>query len=913
MRFFTVILTAVLLFPVLACSQHTFLPEYERVALRQQWFLQQRSFPFDTIPAEAMLRAVHAELAQRQQRSGKQQQIQYTWQPLGPDAIAGRMTSLAVHPYNPNLWVAGSGGGGVWMTSSRGTTWRQLSTRNFPVYAVGCVAFNPHAMHELYAGTGEPNFASFTFPGAGIMRSVNGGETWQQWGTASLKGAIADLVFHPDDDSLMFAACAGFGDMPGVYRSTDRGATWQSVLEGTSAMDIAIHPTQHHIIYAALSYPLGNALNGIYRSLDTGRTWTRMQAGLPAQHGRVALTVTPAAPDRLYALISTTAGQLDGLYMSADTGASFTAMSFVPSDLLGAQGWYNITLAVSPSTVNDVVIGGVRLYRTTSGGSNWTEIDLHVDQHAVTYLSDDSLLVANDGGIYGVRNFSAYPKNRGLVTTQYYDIGIFDDAKIFGGTQDNGSHLRWQGDWTPTQLGGDVMRAIVHQTIGGVLFAAAPYGLVFKSTTDGQTWFSSTNGIDYSQPSAWKAPLLASEVPGQGSTLLTATTRVYRTADLGISWQDISPDLASVFDPVTALGQARTDANVIVAAAQNGKVFYTRGGGGIWNDISAGLPERTPTAAVVHPTDRRTFVVTFSGYGQPHVWKTSDQGNIWLDVSGNLPDVPVNCFVFDPALPSTKWYIGTDLGVYYTLDGGQNWLPLTTGLGIAPVTDIEISAASGELYIATFGMGIFRTEIAFLPVELVGFTATEQGEEVRIMWETASETNNSHFFVERSIDGTEFENIARVDGAGTSTVLQQYTFLDTDVPDVDMLFYRLAQVDMDGTVSHSNIQVLARTSTVYHSDDGPPALGQVVPAPNPSGASTVIKYRLRRTSGLTMVLYTLTGQEIRRFFTNVHHNSGSFALEWDGTDAAGRSVPAGIYMLRLTVNNSTTTIPIIRQ
>lgn len=910
MRCSAVITCLLVLFPAVLYSQHTFLPEYERVVQRQRWFMQQRAFPADNIPAETMLKAVNTELAKRQKNG--QESIQYTWESLGPDTIAGRISSLAVHPNNPNFWVGGSGGGGVWYSSNRGASWQRFSTRNFPVYAIGCVAYNPHAPNELYAGTGEPNFASFTFPGAGIMRSVNGGQTWSQHGTATLKGSIADLVFHPDDDSLMFAACAGFGDVPGVYRSTNRGATWQRVLEGTSAMDIAIHPTRHNIIYATLSYPLGNSLNGLYRSLDTGRTWTKLSTGLPAAHGRVALTVTPAAPDRLYALISTTDGQLNGLYISSDTGSTFTTSPFVPSNLLGYQGWYNITLAVSPTTVNDMVIGGVKLYRSTSAGSSWTEIELHPDQHALAYLTSDSVLVANDGGVYGVRNFSAYPKNHGLVTTQYYDIGIFDNAKIFGGTQDNGSHIRWQGNWAPTQLGGDVMRAIVHQTIGGMLFAAAPYGLIFKSTTDGLTWFSSTNGIDYSQPSAWKAPLYASEVLGQSSTLFTATTRVYRTTNLGVSWQEISTDLASVFDPITALAQARSDANVIVAAAQNGKVFYTRTGGTVWSDISAGLPERTPTSVNVHPTDRRTFLATFSGYGVPHIWKTIDQGSTWFNVSGNLPDVPINCFTFDPSLPATKWYIGTDFGVYYTLNGGQNWLPLTSGLGIAPVMDIEISVPTGELYIATFGMGVFRTQIAFLPVELVGFQAAEQGSDVLLTWETASELNNSHFFVERSTDGTEFEPIARVAGVGTSSVLQRYSFLDTTVPDIEMLFYRLAQTDMDGTVSYSKVVTLAHTSAVYLPGN-PEGLGQVALAPNPFGATTTVQYRLRRTSKVTMVLYSLTGRELRRFFTDVHHNSGSFTLEWDGTDSKGVSVPVGMYMLRLTVNNLTTTIPVIKQ
>lgn len=908
MRCTALILFLSAFFPLLLHGQHAYLPEHERVVARQQWFLQQRLYPHDSIPVEALQTTFRTEMARRKKQVIASEIQAYSWEQMGPFTTAGRMTSIAVHPTNPNVWIAGSGAAGVWQTTNRGATWEQLPTEDFPTYAVGAVAFNPHDPQEILAGTGEPNFASFTYPGAGMMRSRNGGTTWQPWGTNTLGGAIADIVFHPDDDQLVFAACAGFGYTAGVYRSANRGASWQRVLEGTSAMDIAIHPQLHHIVYAVLSYPLGNSNNGVYRSLDTGRTWTRLTTGLPAQHGRMALAVTPAAPNNLYVLVSQTNGRLDGLYVSTDTGNNFTAAPNMPSDLLGNQGWYNIAVAVSPQTTNDMLLGGVGLYRTTNNGANWISLGVHVDQHAVHYLTSDSAIVGNDGGMYALRGVAAYPKNANLVTTQYYDIGILDTFKLFGGTQDNGSHMRsTAGTWSATELGGDVMRALVHPAVGGLLFAMAPYGLVFKSTTDGQAWFSSTNGINYAEATAWKAPFLISPVSGQSNTLFMGTTRVYRTTDYGASWQAISTDLSSVFDPITALAQATDDAAVVVAAAQNGKVFHTRTGGANWEEISAGLPMRVPTSAAVLPTDKRTFFVAYSGYGVQHVWKTINRGTTWFSVSGDLPDVPVNCFVFDPAEPATKWYIGTDFGVYYTVNGGQNWLPLTTGLGIAPVTDIEISANTGDIYIATFGMGIYRAKLNFLPVELADFRAYPQGSDVVVEWETASELNNSHFIVERSAESAEFDGIARVNGRGTSTTLHRYAFRDTTVPSTaDYLAYRLAQVDADGTLSRSRIVEVSRASSVFA-----PALPAI--APNPFTTETTVSYRLRKTSPVTMVLYSTLGQPVRRFFTNAHHNSGNFTLLWDGKNDEGREVPAGVYLLQLTVRNTTTTSAVLKQ
>lgn len=894
--------------PLFLYGQHAYLPEHERVVARQQWFLHQRMYPHDTIPTEALYTTLRAELARRKkQEQGNTVQI-YSWEQLGPFTVGGRMTSIAVHPSNPNVWLAGSGGGGVWKSTTRGATWEQLPTEDFPTYAIGCVAFNPHNPNEIVAGTGEPNFASFTFPGAGMMRSLNGGHTWQQWGTGTLKGAIADIVFHPDDESVVFAACAGFGHSPGVYRSANSGQTWTRVLEGTAAMDIAIHPQLHHIVYAVLSYPLGNSNNGVYRSLDTGKTWTRLATGLPTQHGRAAIAVTPAAPNNLYVLLSKTNSQIDGLYLSTDAGDSFTAFPTIPSDVFGNQGWYNIAIAVSPQTANDIFLGGVGLYRTTNNGASWTPVGVHVDQHAVHYLTSDSALVANDGGMYAVQGVAAYPKSTNLVTTQYYDIGILDSFKLFGGTQDNGSHMRsTTGTWSASELGGDVMRTVVHPGVGGLLFAMAPYGLVFKSTTDGQAWFSSANGIDYTQATAWKAPFLLSPVAGQDNTLFMGTTRVYRTTDYGASWQAISTDLASVFDPLTALAQAEIDAAVLVAAAQNGKVFHTRTGGANWEDISTGLPTRVPTTVAVLPTDKRTFFVAYSGYGAQHVWKTVNRGATWFSVSGDLPDIPVNCFVLDPTTPETKWYVGTDFGVYYTLNSGQNWLPLTTGLGIAPVTDIEISENTREIYIATFGMGIYRARLNFLPVELSSFQAFPQGDDVLLAWETASELNSSHFVVERAVEDALFDGITRVGAQGTSTTLHRYIFRDTTTPRAaEQLFYRLAQVDIDGTTSRSHTVEIRRSSAVFL-----PALSNATP--NPFTTETTVSYRLPKTSSVTMVLYSALGQQVRRFFTNAHHNSGNFTLVWDGKNDAGNEVPVGVYFLQLTVQGRQTTTLVLKQ
>ncbi len=908
MLFRAVILSLLLAAVAPLAGQHVGLPEHLRVVERQRWFLDQRSYPADTIPNTYVVHTLNAERNQQKKMLQQPGLHLYSWELLGPSTSGGRMTSISVHPLNPNVWIAGSGGGGVWRTVNRGATWQQLATRDFPVYAVGAVAYHPRFPDEIYAGTGEPNFASFTFAGAGIMRSTDGGLSWSPRGTTSLKGAIADIVVHPDNPDLLFAACSGFGDIPGVYRSINRGQTWQRVLEGTSTMDIALHPTRRNIVYAVLSYPLGNSSNGVYRSLDTGLTWTKLDGALPAETGRMALAVTPAAPDRLYVLVSQTNGQLEGLFVSADTGATFTKMGFLPSNVLGYQGWYNLAIAVSPTTVNDLTVGGVHLYRSTSAGSSWTEIEVHPDQHAAHYLTADSVIIANDGGMYTARNFQGTSHNTGLATTQFYDIGVPASGRIFGGTQDNGSHMWIGGTWSATQLGGDVMRAIAHPGIGGMLFASAPYGLIFKSTTDGQTWFSSTNGIDYSRPSVWKAPLLLSPVSGQGSTLFTATTRVYRSVDLAASWQEISDDLATGLYSITALAQARTDANIVVAASQNGKVFYTRTAGNTWSDISFGLPDRFPTALAVHPADKRTFVVVYSGYGAGHVWRTTNQGANWQNVTGTLPDLPVNCFLFDPTLPDSKWYVGTDFGVYYTLNAGQTWLPLTLGMGIAPIADLEIVQNTGDLFAATFGMGIFRAKIDLLPVELANFEGRQHGNDVLLTWETASERNNAFFLAERSIDGEVFEIIGRAEGHGNSSVLWQYSLLDSGAAlgHADRLYYRLVQVDVDGTQAILPTIEVNMMSPVFLDD-------RLASAPNPFSGATTVQYRLQRSSPVTMVLYSALGSRVRQFFQNVRHNSGVFSVVWDGRDDNGADMPAGLYMLRLEVHGVSTTIPVIKQ
>jgi photosystem II stability/assembly factor-like uncharacterized protein len=259
---------------------------------------------------------------------------------IGPAFMSGRISDIAIHPENQNIWYVAVGSGGVWKTENAGITWTPLFDQQ-KSYSIGCLTLDPQNPNSIWVGTGENVGGRHIGFGDGIYHSEDGGKSWKHLGLANSEH-LSKIIIHPTNSNIIWVASQGplwsKGGERGIYKSTDGGLTWKRTLgdsEWVGATDILIDPRNPNTLYAATwqrqrtvaGYMGGGPGSGIYRSLDGGETWQKLSNGLPASHmGKIGLAISPQQPDVIYAAI-----ELDrrkgAVYRSSDRGASWNKMS----------------------------------------------------------------------------------------------------------------------------------------------------------------------------------------------------------------------------------------------------------------------------------------------------------------------------------------------------------------------------------------------------------------------------------------------------------------------------------------------------------------------------------------------------------------------------------------------------------
>jgi photosystem II stability/assembly factor-like uncharacterized protein len=687
---------------------------------------------------------------------------------IGPAFMSGRIGDIVKDPTDRSIWYVGVASGNVWKTTNNGTTWTPIFD-DYGSYSIGCLALDPKNPLVLWVGTGENASQRSAGYGDGVYKSLDGGRSWTNMGLRHSEH-VGKILIDPRDSDVVYVAAQGPlwapGGDRGLFKTTDGGATWEPVLqisENTGVTDIAFDPRDPDIIYAA-SYQrrrhvgilvAGGPESAVYRSDDGGATWKKLTRGLPGvDMGRIALAVSLQNPDVVYALVAA-AGEASGFFRSPDRGEHWVRMS----DYIVVDPQYYGEIYADPHRFDRVYAMDVMIHYTEDGGRTFEVLGSefkHVDNHAFLFDPDDPdyLMVGSDGGIY-----ESWDRGRtwkavmNLSITQFYRVGLDNDFpfyNVYGGTQDNSTlggpsrtnnvHGIRNSDWFIT-LGGDGFQTRVDPENPDILYSQYQYaGLVRYDRRSGER-------IDIQpQPEAsdtalrwhWDSPLIIS--PHSNTRIYFAANVLFRSGDRGDTWVRVSPDLSrqvdrnrmevmgtvwsvdavwknvftSPFGTIVSLDESPLEEGLLYAGTDDGLIQVTEDGGANWRRIDRfpGVPELTYVADVLASRhDANTVYAVFnnhkSGDFKPYVAKSTDRGRSWSSITSNLPERHVTWSIAEDHLNPNLLFVATEFALFFTIDGGANWIQLTGGVPTIAFRDLEIQRREDDLVAASFGRGFF--------------------------------------------------------------------------------------------------------------------------------------------------------------------------------------------------------------
>ncbi|UCH66252.1 MAG: glycosyl hydrolase, partial [Ignavibacterium sp.] len=687
---------------------------------------------------------------------------------LGPAITSGRITDFAVNPNNYHEYFVAVGSGNVWKTTNSGTTWEPIFEK-YGSYSIGCVTIDPNNPHVVYVGTGENNSQRSVSWGDGIYRSEDGGKNFENIGLKNSEH-IAKVLVDPRDSKVIYVAAQGPlwgpGGNRGLYKSTDYGATWDSVLyisENTGVTDVVMDPRDPDVLYAA-SYQRrrhvwvlinGGPEGAIYKSTDAGATWNKLKSGLPkCDIGRIGLAISPVNPDYIFAIIEAR-GDKGGFYKSTNRGASWKKTS----DYKTTSAQYYNEIFCDPSDLDRIFSLDTRTKVSTDGGNTFKNLGnkaRHVDDHALWINPDnpDHYLIGGDGGIYETfDNAKTWLFKDNLPVTQFYRVSVDNSEPfywVYGGTQDNNSMgvpsqtINNEGimnsDWVKT-LGGDGYETQVDPTNPNIVYSQYQYGgLVRYDKLSGEYISIKPQQRKDEKPLRWNwdSPLILS--PHSNTRLYFAANKLFKTDDRGNSWVQISDDLTrqvdrnklevmgkvwsvdavaknastSFYGNIVSLSESPLVEGLIYVGTDDGLVQVTENGGQNWRMIESfpNVPEMTYVSclyASLH--DANTVYATFDNHKRsdfkPYVLVSRNRGKSWKSISGDLKEPHVSYSLIQDHVKPGLLYVGTEYGVFFTIDEGKKWIQLKGDLPTIAVRDIDVQRRENDLVLATFGRGFY--------------------------------------------------------------------------------------------------------------------------------------------------------------------------------------------------------------
>lgn len=725
--------------------------ENEDVEARAHWFMLQRAYPFAAIPPNARRMAWEASRElRREARRITPLVVEPEWRAIGPQPSAdptpffrwttsGRVTTIAVSPANSQIVLIGGAAGGIWRSTDSGANFVPV-TDNQVDAAVGSIAFAPSNPSIVYAGMGDPvAYGLIDYLGSGVLKSIDAGQTWVKVNNETLATPCftAKIEVDPHDPNHVYAAQTarqdtnGFFTSGGFYYSTDGGVNWTKTLNGTPR-DMVISPGDPQTLYVGMIYPT----SGIYKSTNGGRTWTRVFTA-PFDSNRAGdfqLAVSPASPQSIYTF---TGGSVSGalnvrVIVSNDAGQTWVDKG--AAGISETQFGYNSYIRVDPTNANVIYAATTMLYKSTDGGTSWNNLtngyapgpyQAHVDQHSFAFAPGNSneFYIGNDGGVWKTTDggVSLHSINDTLSLTQFYSVALHPTNPLitYAGTQDNslqgraGTSLRW--DTLPSA--GEGKDIVIDGVDPSIIYFSDIYCTLIRSKNNGRTYegLIGSNQIfgepDNAARVAWTAPLAGN---GRDSTIYFGTWRLFKSTDRGAVWtkpggdtdltKGVSPQFGA--DVLSVIRVAPADPNVIYTGSALGHAMVSTNGGASWADITQDLPDRSITQITIDNTNPAVAYLTLSGYRTGHVYKTTDYGAHWANMSGNLPDAPANALLIDPLDPSVI-LVGTDIGLFRSLAGGNVWSAFNNGLPPAIISGLT-SQTTGLIQLSTYGRGVYE-------------------------------------------------------------------------------------------------------------------------------------------------------------------------------------------------------------
>ena len=680
---------------------------------------------------------------------------------LGPALMSGRVTSLDALQSNPLHMYIGTASGGLWKSTNGGVIIKPVFDKH--TQSIGAVTIDQLRPDTVWVGTGEPWTRNSVSVGTGVYKSMDGGAKWKLMGLDRTE-RIARIIIHPENPDIVYVAALGHlwgaNEERGLFKTVDGGKTWNKILyvdENTGCSDVDMDPDNPDILYAGMwtfrrtawDFNSGGSGSGLFKSADGGATWEELKTGLPeGEKGRVAVRVSPADPDLVFTIVES---DKTALYRSRDKGANWEMLNKTP--IIAERPFYFCKIIPDPVDTGRVYKPGLYLNVSVDGGRKFRNAafaggNIHADIHDLWIWEEDPryMYAATDGGVYVSNDFgSSWRHFRNLPVAQFYKISADMEKpyNVYGGLQDNGSwsapsrsyggiqNHNWQkfgmGDGFSVHTDRDDHNIVYWQMQGGLYGQTDKRYQSMRLIAPMET--EETDKLRFN----WDAAISMSPTD---NTVYVGSQYLFKSTDQGSSWSRISPDLTTndpkkqqqaesgglTVDNSTAenhttifcIAESALDDNLIWVGTDDGNLQVTRDGGQTWTNTVGNIPGLPPNTwcSSVCPGhfNKGTAFATFDGHRNddftPHVFKTTDYGVTWKSIATD--DIKSYCYkILEDLVNPDLLFLGTEFGLYISLDGGEQWAQFKNELPNVSVMDMLIHPRENDLVLGTHGRGIY--------------------------------------------------------------------------------------------------------------------------------------------------------------------------------------------------------------